>query len=99
MVRGMAKEWNATKYWNFDYLTQHAGDSVGSVSIFYQNKDDKRPWSFANQRPRTMPGLIDVSLSFIRNNSGSSPSMLYFMDEVKLFAPGLSEDYDKPYLH
>ncbi len=21
------------------------------------------------------------------------------MDEVKLFAPGLSEDYDKPYLH
>jgi hypothetical protein len=39
-----------------------------------------------------MPGLMDVSLSFIRNNS-ASPSMLYFMDEAKLFAQGLSEDY------
>lgn len=48
LVKGMAKEWNATKYWDFDYLAQHAGDSVGSVSIFYHNKDDNLPWSFAN---------------------------------------------------
>lgn len=46
-----------------------------------------------------MPGLFDVSLSFIRNNSESTPSMLYFMDDVKLFAPGIQYDYEKPYLH
>jgi hypothetical protein len=99
ILRDMAKEWNATKYWDFDYLTQYAGDSVGSVSIFYHNKDSDLPWSYANQRPHTMPGLVDVSLSFIRNNSGSTPSMLYFMDEVKLFAPGIADDYGKPFLH
>lgn len=46
-----------------------------------------------------MPGLVDVSLSFIKNNSASTPSMLYFMDDVKLFAPGIQNDYEKPYLH
>lgn len=34
-VSGMANNWNATKLWDFDYLSEKSGSSTSMVSIFY----------------------------------------------------------------
>jgi len=48
VVRSMAKEWESTKEWNFEYLSKKAGDTSILYSHLVKKKDSAgAPWSFA----------------------------------------------------
>jgi len=73
------------------------------VSIFYHKASDTNDWSFARQRPMSLPGDLDYSLKLIKENHISSKDeskpTLYFLDDDLLRAPELRQDYEFPYLH
>src|SRR5450830_984506 len=98
----MCAEWNATKLWTFDYLTEKSGGSTSMVSMLTKAINDTRPWG-ALHRPMRTPGRLQDSIARIRNNSHTSVLVegeetpkrlsLSYLDDDLLRAPVLRQDY------
>lgn len=104
VVRQMSLDWGSTKYWNFEYLTEKAGET----SLLYQNIIKKKdqlstPWSMAKQVPIHSSASFGKVLELISKNSETSrdaqrPTLTFVNDEV-IRGTALRGDYEFPYLH
>lgn len=80
VVKGMAKDWDATKNWgDFNYLKNNAGSSPILASILTSRnvpEGDKPDWSLLKVRPHKLPTTLDKALVNIENNKDNEAAKM-----------------------